>query len=168
MSTSNRDKFAQAREAFNESRRLPGGYKERQALFIDLYMQYIGEERFNTYNEVLKAAWVDSGHKEDRHNISQARKVLEDNFHEVERRVRAKIGEGAVLASHTLIHLCKNAKQDSVRLKAATELLNKAGYNETQKIELTEKRPEELDEKELRREIQEMMEKEGLKVVGDE
>jgi hypothetical protein len=122
---------------------------------------------YANYNAMLKDVFVRSGYGDkDTALLFRAKEVLQRVWPRIEEETRKCLSGGAVLGMHTLILLCKNSKQDAVRLKAATELLNKGGFAETTKIEIKEAK--DLSDEELQKQIREAMAESGLKVVGSD
>jgi len=65
----------------------------------------------------------------------------------IQRDLQAMIGNCGPDALETIYDLAKNCEDANVRLKAAQDLLNRAGYKETQRVEVTvaDKSDSELD-----------------------
>ena len=116
--------------------------------FIDLYIEYEGDNN---------RAWVDAGFAESSqsHSMSKLRK----HWDEVQKRIVQRMGAHVPKALAMVVHLMENAKNDSVRLKAAQDLLGRAGYDQASRIELTDKKVEELSKDELRDELSELLAK---------
>lgn len=135
--------------------------------FVELFLERsdaIGA--YASWNDMVKSCYLDAGFNangRDNGVMYHARKKLESMWPEIEKEIRTKLNSGALLGLNVVMDMAVNAKQDSVRLKAATELLNKGGFAEAQKIELKE--TSDLSEEELQKKIQEKMAASGLQVV---
>ena len=138
-----------------------GSDKEKHAKFRELYIEYAMRD-WPTYNDMLKATLHDAGFTQNDNTgvIYKARQVLTKNWPEIQQEIGKKLNFGAVIAAETLIELTKYGKQESVRLKAATELLNKAGFQEAQKLEVTQRPLEEMSEEDLDNKIKELLDQE--------
>ena len=119
---------------------------ERLNKFIDLYIDYDGD---NT------RAWVDAGYAESGKSGSMAK--LRQHGDVVERRIVERIGSHVPKALAVVMDLMENASQASVRLKAAQDILGRAGYDQASKIEFTEKKAEDLTGEELKSELKELL-----------
>lgn len=147
-------------------------HKELNSRFRELYLERSSDdtEKYGTYWQMVKSCYTDAGYKVKNDNgvMYHARKCLERNWEDIEIALRSNLNGGVPIAIQTLTYLCANAKAESVRAKCADLILNKSGFGETHKIEIT--RPEEMEDKQLEEQIKEQMAKEGLRLVasGDE
>ena len=150
-----------------------GSDKEKHARFRELYIEYAMRD-WNSYNDMLKAVLADSGFtlNDNTGIIYKARQILTKNWPEIQQEISKKLNFGAIIATETLLELCKDAKQESVRLKAATELLNKAGFQEATRLEVTQRPLEEMSEADIDNKIRELLDKEeaagGITIVHPE
>ena len=147
-----------------------GGKKTRSDVemreeFFQHYIVEVVKDEHETYNAAVLSAYEKAGYTMNSNSGARAKAALRKHWPDVEKAITHKIGQGAVIASHVLIHLCTSAKSEQVQLKAAVELLNKGGYNEVQKIEFSEKAADEMTSEERQKEIQALMGKKGLSVV---
>lgn len=115
---------------------------ERLSTFIDLYIDYDGDH---------KRAWIDAGYAES--GVGSAMNKLRQHWDVVERRIVEKIGRQVPQALAVIVDLMENARTESIKLKAAQDILGRAGYDQASKIEFTEKSAEELSREELRDEL---------------
>lgn len=121
---------------------------ERLDKFIDLYLEYDGD---------AQQAWVDAGYSEG--TKRKAMTKVRDNWKMVEARIVAKIGSHVPFALGVVYDLAKNAKGESVKLKAAQDLLGRAGFDQASKIEVSNSDPEKMDKDSLRKELTDLMAK---------
>lgn len=141
---------------------------ELNKAFVELYLDRIariGHDYNGDWHKMLKETYWDAGFdsaRKDNGVMYHARKKLEQVWPEIEQHITGSLKSGATLAVEVLIDLAQNGKE-SIRLKAATELLNKAGFAETQKFEIKE--VEDLSDEELQKQIQERIAQQGLKIV---
>jgi hypothetical protein len=119
---------------------------ERLSKFIDLYIEYDGNHQL---------AWTDAGYSESTRN--KAMHTLRKHWDIVQKRIVEKIGTQVPKALAMVVHLMENGKNESIRLKAAQDILGRAGYDQASKIELTDKKAEDLTRDELTKELQELM-----------
>ena len=122
-----REELADERE-FTDSKVLSRvSDKDKHSKFVDLYIQYSVDDIHPSYHEMLRCVYKEAGFSmtNGKDVMYRAKKILAKNWENIQKETSKKLNHGAVLGAHTLIDLCKNAKQDSVRLKAAVELLNK-------------------------------------------
>tara|TARA_R110002020_G_scaffold287099_1_gene502598 strand:- start:39673 stop:40104 length:432 start_codon:yes stop_codon:yes gene_type:complete len=122
------------------------GDNERLDKFIDLYIDYDGDN---------VQAWKDAGYSESNTNASMAK--LRQHWDVVQARIVEKMGRQVPQALAVVVDLMMNARNDSIRLKAAQDLLGRAGYDQASKIELTEKKAEDMDHDALREELTTLM-----------
>jgi hypothetical protein len=163
---SQQDQFlADERDSYEKAERGSGRNKDLHAAFVELYVERSAQYDYESYNDMLKACYLDAGFSAKNNGLLfDAKETLRRCMPEIEKAIRQRLTNGASLGAATLVYLCRNAKQEAVRLKAATELLNKAGYAETQKIQVSS--TEELTDEELQAQIRDAMEATGLRVVS--
>ena len=163
-----REEIAEQREHYDgRSKNGPAYAKELEQKFIDLYLKNVcsPESTAEDFNSMLKRIRLEAGYTANQTApLAHAKELLKRLYPVIADEISNRLKGSAALATDTLIFLCKHSKQDAVRLKAATELLNKAGFAETQKIEIKEAK--DLSDSELQLEIKRAMEENGLKVVG--
>lgn len=137
--------------------------RERNEKFIELYLERSTNFDIGNYGQMLKSCYQDAGWPLYKTAMYDARQCLSRNWPHIEKALRERLSGASPIAINTLITLCTEAKQEAVRLKAATELLNKGGFAEVQKVQITS--AEELSDEELQKQIQEAMSINGLRVV---
>ena len=137
--------------------------KARNEKFVELYLERSNDFSYENYNQMLKSVYQDAGYTLYTSAMYDARQCLARNWAAIEDGLRLRLSGAAPIGIHQLIHLCQNAKQEAVRLKAAIELINKGGFAEVQKIQVVN--PDEMSDEELQQKIQEQMAIQGLKVV---
>lgn len=160
-----REAIAEEHTEYDSAASNAGKVKAQQARFKELFLERAAQYNYPDFLQMVKSCYVDAGYSVVNNNgiMFRARKLLEQLWPELEQDLHTSLKGGAALGLNTLVHLCVNAKQEAVRLKAATELLNKGGFAETQKIEL--KSVEDMSDEELQKQIREKMAEQGLKVV---
>ncbi len=138
-----------------------------QKNFIHLYCEGVGQCDYDSYLDFIKQIYLEAGYKisNKAHLAYKARQQVKRSWPQIQEGLAQQLHEGSAIAIRVLLDLATKAKQDSVKLKAATEILNKGGFAETQKIEITEKKPEELSESELQEEIKKAMDRRHLTIV---
>jgi hypothetical protein len=119
---------------------------ERLDLFIDLYIEKGGDPQ---------SAWVEAGYSPS--TKKKAMSTLRANWQEVERRIRLRIGSHVPMALQGIVELARNAKAESVRLKAQQDIMKRAGYDVAEEFILTEKKAEDMDDSELKTELAELL-----------
>ena len=120
-----------------------GGRMTAQKLeFLEHYVENGGN---------AKAAWLEAGFAES--TCKQAMQIVRQHWQDVEILIRKRVGSHVPMALAGVVELAKNAKQDSVRLKALQDILSRAGYDKPQELVVTEKKAEELDNTELEEEL---------------
>lgn len=170
-----RSSIADAAEAYNTQLEVttsasPLSHAERarkEEAFLAMYMEQASKisSEFPDHNAMLKHIYVQAGFsKNDNGLLYHAKKLLERLWPKVEEQVKHRLSGGAVVATEVLINLCKNARQEAVRLKAATELLNKGGFAETHKLQISE--TDSMSDADLQKQIQSLMAENGLRVVS--
>lgn len=137
--------------------------REKNQKFVELYLERSADFTFDNYGQMLRSCYQDAGWVLYTSGMYDARQCLARNWPAIEEALRQRMSGAAPMAIHTLIKLCTDAKQEAVRLKAATELLNKGGFAEVQKVQISN--AEELSDDELQKQIQEQMAAHGLKVI---
>lgn len=115
---------------------------ERLDKFIDLYLDYEGDHI---------RAWKDAGYSSTTTKGAMAK--LRQHWDVVQSRIVERIGRHVPRALSVVIDIMENASQASIRLKAAQDILGRAGYDQASKIELTEKKAEDMGQDELRNEL---------------
>ena len=113
---------------------------ERKQKFVELYAES-GDQ---------KQAYLDAGYNPGKKaHAANARALarelkpyLEEAFHD---RIHGRVPK----AIKTLEHLMLNAKSEQVRLKATMDILDRSGYKEAQKIEITDLTAVDMDNTEL-------------------
>jgi hypothetical protein len=165
-----RNNIADTAEEYNRavvSPYTPAEKARKEEAFVALYMEHASKlnSEFPDYNTMLKHCYVQAGFsKNDNGLVYHAKKLLERVWPRIEDQVKKRLSGGAVIATEVLINLCKNARQEAVRLKAATELLNKGGFAETHKLQISE--TESMSDADLQKQIQSLMAENGLRVVS--
>lgn len=119
--------------------------------YLDLYLEYKGDH---------KKAWVDAGYSEKTLQHSMAK--VRENWVEVEKRIRIRIGSHVPMALTGIIELAENAKQESIRLKALQDIMSRAGYDKAQELVVTEKKAEEMDDTELKDELKALLKRSNI------
>lgn len=158
------DWVADQREDYNEGVVSRRNERELHEAFIDLYLSRVCASGHDDYNKMLVSCYADAGFTMKKNGILYAAKqVLLRNWGEIEAELRKRLSGGAVIGIQTLIKLCQSAKTEAVQLKAAVELVNKGGFAETQKIQVSS--VEDVSDEELQKQIQDAMRESGLKVV---
>lgn len=163
-----RSAMADERENFdNQTTDKRKANKEMNAKFVELFLERSDAlGAYDSWNDMVKNCYWDAGFDSSRKDngvMYHARKKLESMWPEIEKEIRSKLNSGALLGLNVVMDMAVNAKQDSVKLKAAVELLNKGGFAETQRIELTE--VDNLSDEELQKRIRDKMAEAGLQVV---
>jgi len=97
---------------------------ERRKRFIELFVEGA------TQAEAARQA----GYK---HPASQGSELRRELASEIDEAMKERITSFAPLALRTLVDLASNSEQDSVKRQAASEILSRAGYDASQKIEQT-------------------------------
>ena len=142
------------------------GDREKHEKFVELYLERSANFQYENYLDMLRSCYKDAGWHLSTSATYDAKQVLRRNWPQIEEELRKRISGGAVVGIHTIIHLCKHASSDAVRLKAAVELINKGGFAEVQKIQVSQ--AENLSEEDLNQQIRDAMEAAGLQVVSTE
>lgn len=159
-----REKMADHRELVVKRNRKP---TENQQAFLDAFVENSRDASFDNYNEILLEAFKTAGYDYENGNaLFRAKEILERHWDKVEHRLSLKIKLGAMIGADVLIKLATDAKQESVQLKAAIELLNKGGFKEADTLQVIEKPAEDMTHEERQEEIRKLMEKNGLQVAG--
>lgn len=166
MKKTPKEDIAAHREQINTRNRTP---TEMQQEFLDLYVSKSQDATYDNWNELVLESFREAGYDASNPNaMHRARKILERHWDQVAQRIHIKIQSYSLFAADTLMELCQTAKNESVRMKCATEILNKAGFKETDKLEVSEKAAEDMTHEERQKEIQTLMRKHGLKVAGSD
>jgi len=113
--------------------------------FIELYVE--------TGNHIQ--SWKDAGYSES--GIGSAMNTLRNNHKLVEKMIGLRVGRHVPAALNTIVDLMEHARNDSVKLKAAQDVLYRAGYDRPMEIITTEKKVDELDNKALDDELQRLL-----------
>jgi hypothetical protein len=122
------------------------GDTERLDKFIDLYLDYEGDN---------VRAWVDAGYAESTRSSSMAK--LRKHWDIVQARIVERIGSHVPRSLAVIVDLMENARSETIKLKAAQDIMGRAGYDQASKIELSEKKAEDLNQDELKRELEALM-----------
>ena len=122
------------------------GDTERLDKFIDLYLDYEGDN---------VRAWLDAGYAESTKSSSMAK--LRKHWDIVQARIVERMGSHVPEALAVVVDLMRNARSETIKLKAAQDIMGRAGYDQASKIELSEKKAEDLNQEELRKELSELM-----------
>ena len=130
---------------------------ERKQKFVALYAK--GGD--------VRQAYLDAGYKPgDRALAANSRALLRELKPYVEEAIYERIGGHAPMALKHLVKLMTEAKSEQVKLKAAMNILDRAGYQETQKIEIQEAGAADMDNKELDAHIQKLAATASLTVIN--
>ena len=92
-------------------------------------------------------------------NTAQAKKLLRENWESVQDLVMNKIGGHVPFAIEGIVNLAKNAQSETVRLNALKDLLSRAGYDGTIKIESKVEQVEDMKDDALEAELLELIKK---------
>ena len=122
------------------------GDTERLDKFIDLYLDYEGDN---------VRAWLDAGYAESTKSSSMAK--LRKHWDIVQARIVERIGSHVPEALSVVLDLMRNARSETIRLKSAQDIMGRAGYDQASKIELSDKKAEDLNQDELKRELEALM-----------
>lgn len=97
---------------------------EKQELFVDLYVRSGGKVGLSAE----KAGYADR---------SIGSKLLKDPkiIKRIQELTLEAIGVNAVSALHTVVKLSKSARSDYVRLEAAKDILDRAGYRPPERVD---------------------------------
>lgn len=158
--------LSQERVSYDEegsARRRDAALNDR---FIELYIERSSSAAFESYFDMLKSCYVDAGFSQKNNGLLySAKQALRRNWPQIEEELRQRISGGSAMAINTLIQLCTNGRQEAVKLKAAVELLNKGGFAEIQRVQVSS--AESMSDEELAKQIREAMAVNGLKVVKE-
>lgn len=121
------------------------GKTERTIEFLEHYVA----------NGDAQEAWVAVGNAETSKHL--AMKKVRDNWRLVEKLIRNRIGSHVPLALNGVLELAENAKQEAVRLKALQDILYRAGYDRPMEIVTSEKKADDLSNKELDEELTKLL-----------
>jgi len=114
---------------------------EKQSEFIRHFVE-IGDH--------MRAATL-AGYKD---GTNQGRELRRKLAAEIEEAIREQMGSYVPLALKTIASLAQSSEQDSVRLKACSELLSRSGFDAVQKIEQTNLNGDsDRDDEALRKEL---------------
>ena len=97
---------------------------------------------------------------------ANAAAFFEAHKDEIQGYVFLAVGSKVPIAIKVLEEIMLTGKSDGARVKAATEILDRAGVTQVQKIEITSKEVSELENRQITEEIQELLKKSRLKLVG--
>lgn len=90
-------------------------------------------QHFVEIGDHMRAATL-AGYKD---GSNQGRELRRKLAVEIEEAIREQMGSYVPLALQTIASLAKSSEQDSVRLKASSELLSRTGYDAVKKVEQT-------------------------------
>jgi len=132
------------------------GLTDKQKIFI---------ENFVESGDHIKAATL-AGYKQPKVQGRELRRKLAKHIEEL---VRETIGGHTPMALQTIAELAANASQESVRLKACSELLSRAGMDAVAKVEQTNiDSLENRDTEALRQELQKLLGRSGVSSYGEQ
>ena len=115
---------------------------EERLNYLNLYVEYGGDN---------KKAWIDAGLSET--TIGRSMAIVREEWDTVQQLIRMRIDQHVPMALEGIVELAKNAKQDSVRLKALQDLLSRAGYDQAKEFIVSDRPAEDMDKAELEAEI---------------
>lgn len=137
--------------------KLLSSMSERKQKFVALYAES-GDQR---------QAYLDAGYNPGPRTLAaNSRALMKELKPYIEEAIHERIGGHAPMALKHLSHLMTTAKSEQVQLKAAMNILDRAGYQETQKIEIQEVGAAELNNKELDEHIAKLAATASLKVIN--
>ena len=122
---------------------------EKLDKFLDLYVNNGGD---------CDLAFAEAGYSP---NSGRARQLIRENWQHVQDLVVGKVGGHAPFALDAIVKLIQTAKSETVRLNAAKDILSRAGYDASLKIESSVTEVGELKEGELEQELLELLKKAG-------
>ncbi len=124
---------------------------DREKIFMELYIE----------NGDYLAAQIGAGSCP---NGSNARKKAEELHAHIRQALYLKIGSHVPWAIDQMVALAKGAKTETVRLNALKDILSRAGYDHALVIENRDAEPEEMSDKEIALEIQDLIKQSGAKL----
>lgn len=100
-------------------------------------------------------------------SATNAANFFRDHREEIDLHVFNAMKGKVPMALTVLEDVMMNGKSDGARVKAATEILDRAGFDQIQRIEITNKEVSELENQKLNEELNALLQKSGrLKLVG--
>ena len=123
---------------------------DRLKEFLSLYVENGGDP---------EKAFIDAGYQP---SPGKAKKLIRENWQAVQDLVVLKVGGHAPFALDAIVKLASTAKSETVRLNAAKDLLSRAGYDASLKIET--KNVEDMESNELEAELLALLKKTGTDV----
>ncbi len=126
---------------------IPSSCSEDCYRFLEEYVDNGGDHR---------AAWLEVYSES---TVRQAAATVRKHWQTVEKIIKTRVGSHVPMALAGVVELAKNAKQESIKLKALQDILKRAGYDAPDKFEVTEKRADELDDDELKTELLQLLKK---------
>lgn len=110
---------------------------------------YNGRSKTEAY---IEAGFSPNGAKDN------VKKYFRQHHEYIQGYIQEKIGGQAPAAIKVIVQIMNNEEEKGgIRLKAAQDLLDRAGYNAKQKVELTTKDTKDMSTEELRGEIQKLL-----------
>lgn len=118
-------------------------------------------ERISKYAEV----WLDTKSKQKAYEAagySCATASNAYNFHKqhwpaIQKEVQMALGNGVPLAIATMVEIMKNGRSETARTKCAIEILDRAGFDKTTKVQIANEEPKDQDQ--LKSELRELLAK---------
>lgn len=122
------------------------------------------EERIKVY--ALK--WIETGNKAEAYRSAgykygnEAYKFHRKHQVEIDKHVwNAGFKDKVPTALSTLMNVMTESRNDSARVKAAIELLDRAGYNKETRLTVTNEDTKKLEEQEINKQIKQLLEQAG-------
>ena len=128
---------------------------DREKVFLELYIE----------NGDYKAAYIGAGYAP---HGSNARKKAEEMHVHIKQAIYAKIGSHVPWAIDEMVKLARGAKTESVKLNALKDILSRAGYDHALVIENRDTDPDQMSDKEIAQEIQDLVKDSGCQLKAVE